>query len=337
MPKKIKVDVSLSSILKILFVLGLIIFLYKIIDIIILVFIVLILVAAFRPVVNKWGRKIGRVPAVLALILLLLALFGGFIYLIIPPLVAQSKQLFDSFPDFISRFTILRDHLPSFEKSVTTVYQSFGSITNVFISFTAGLFGGLITIITGTVLMVYLLLDDTTFDRMIKFLVTPSKRDDALELFQKISLKVGDWFRGQLILNIIMGTLTFIGLSIIGVKYAVILGVIAGLMEIIPVFGPLISGGLAAIVAISISPLTVLFVLILTLILHQLENNLVQPKVMQKAIGLPPAIIIIAILIGGKMLGALGALLAAPVIGILYVIIQERDIIKKLLDSKIDE
>jgi predicted PurR-regulated permease PerM len=139
-----------------------------------------------------------------------------------------------------------------------------------------------------------------------------------------------------MILGIVMGLLTYIGLSILGIKYAIILGVVAGVMEIVPFFGPLISGLLACIVALSVSPLLAFFAILLTVVLHQLENSFLAPKILQKAIGLPPAVIIIGLLIGGKLLGLAGALLAAPILGIIFVIIQERETLKLLL-SKSDD
>ncbi|MEI6498886.1 MAG: AI-2E family transporter [bacterium] len=330
MEQKVKIDISVYAILKILAVLVIIAFLYVIRDILLLLFIVIILVAAFRPVIRSWQSKIGKAGSITLFLIVVAVLTSGFFYLIVPPFVTQTKQLIDNTPDLLAKFSFARDHSPTFEKFTSAIYQSLGNISNSVLNFTAGLFGGIFTFFTAFILMIYLLIDEVIFKKIIKFVVPPEKKELALDLVEKISQKIGSWFRGQMILGFVMGLLTYIGLSIIGVKYAIILAVIAGVLEIVPFFGPLIAGALACLVAVTTAPISAVFVAALAILLNQLENNFLVPKIMQKAIGLPPAIIIIAILIGGKLLGVLGALLAAPISGIIYVIIQEWDTLKDI-------
>jgi predicted PurR-regulated permease PerM len=214
--------------------------------------------------------------------------------------------------------------------------QSLGSITGSFISITTSVVGAVVAFFTVLFLTIYFLIDEQVFTKFLSSAIPQSKKEKVATVTNKISTKIGEWLRGQLLLCLTIGILVYIGLSIIGVKYALALAVISGVLEILPVVGPIISGVLAAIISLSISPLTALIVVVFYILLQQLENNLIVPKVMAKAVGLPPAIIIIAILIGGKLLGVVGALLAVPLIAIIYVVFQEWETIRKLVAKNED-
>ncbi|MBU4332000.1 AI-2E family transporter, partial [Patescibacteria group bacterium] len=125
--------------------------------------------------------------------------------------------------------------------------------------------------------------------------------------------KIGSWLRGQVILMIIIGILSYIGLLILGVRYALLLALFAGLMEIIPYIGPIFGAVPAVFIALTQSPIKGLLVIVLYLIIQQLENNLIVPKIMKRAVGLNPIVVILVILIGGKIAGIVGALIAVPV------------------------
>lgn len=330
MTQNIKVDISVASILKILAVLGGIYLLFIIREVIILLLIVAILAITFRPVVKNWSKSIGKPLSILSLVLILVSFIAGFIYIIIPPFVDQAKQLSSVLPDLITGSSFIRSHIPEIGKVISTITQSLGGMTGSFISFTASVFGGIVSFFTIIILTIYFLADDKIFQNF-RTLIPKNKEKDVADLFDKITVKIGDWLRGQLLLGLIIGVCVYVGLSLIGVKYALVLAIIAAVLEFIPIVGPIISGALATLVSLSISPLTALIVIVFCILLSQLENTLIVPKVMQKAIGLPPAIIIIAILIGGKLLGILGALLAVPISAILFVVIQEWAIIRRIM------
>jgi len=322
MNQKLKLEVSSWTVIKTILILVGFYILFLIKDVLALLFIVIILVSAFRPIVNKWATKIGNTLSVVLLFLLAVAFIVGFAYLIIPPLVEQTRQLISRGPTILEKYSALKMHFPSLANALNNFSQTLGSYTGSFISLTAGFLGGVVSFFTVIVLTLYVLIDQKFFLNM-QTLIPSNRREQALDLVEKISEKTGNWLRGQLMLGLIMGLLTFIGLSIIRIPYALTLGVVAGILEIFPVIGPVIAGVFSAVVALSISPISALFAVALAVILQQLENNLIAPKILQKAIGLPPAIIIIAILIGGKLLGLVGALLAVPSAAIIYVVIQE--------------
>lgn len=330
MSEKTKVDIPAATIIKVaLTLIGLyIVFLLR--DVFVLTFVALILVAAFRPVINKWSRKIGRPLAIISLLLIMIAVVAGFVYLIIPPFVSQAKALYDNIPDLITRFPAIKGYWPVIRDNWSSLSQTAGSVTGSFIEITAGFFGGIVTFLTVIILTVYLLIDEKVFVSMSYTLIPQGHREEIVGVIRKVATKIGEWFRGQLLLGLIMGVLSYIAYLIMGLPYALALGVIAGVLEILPIIGPLIAGVLAALIALTVSPLIFFISIALTLILHQLENAVMVPKVMQKATGLPPAVVIIVILIGGKLLGVIGALLALPVAVVIKVLIEERATIRNI-------
>ena len=140
------------------------------------------------------------------------------------------------------------------------------------------------------------------------------EKDKIKSLLVRIENKLGAWLRGQLVLMLIIGVATYLGLILLGVDYALALAVIAGLLEIVPILGPIISAVPALIMGFVISPVTGFAVIGLYLLIQQLESNLIVPKVMQKAVGFNPLVTIIALMVGGQLMGIVGAILAVPIV-----------------------
>jgi len=135
--------------------------------------------------------------------------------------------------------------------------------------------------------------------------------------------EIGDWGRGMLILCLFVGALTYIGLSVLGIKFALTLALIAGLTELVPYIGPWLGGVPAVMIAFLVSPTLALVVIILYIVIQQIQNILVTPYIMHKAVGLDPLIIVIILLIGGKIAGPLGMILAVPAATILSILFKE--------------
>ncbi len=123
--------------------------------------------------------------------------------------------------------------------------------------------------------------------------------------------------QGQLFLGVIVGVLVYIGLSLLGIRFALLLAIIAGILELVPYIGPVLSAIPAVILAFFQAPILALWILILYIVVQQLENYLLVPVIMKKVVGLNPVVVIIALLIGGKLLGILGIILAVPAAAVL--------------------
>ena len=173
------------------------------------------------------------------------------------------------------------------------------------------------------VITFYMVLQEDGLKKVFKVLVPPHYQPFANSILGKVQRKIVAWVKGQLILSFIVGLLAYIGLSIIGINYALVLGIFAGLAELVPYAGPFIGGVVAIFFALSQSTAKAVFVAALYIIIQQFENNILVPKVMQKAVGLNPIISILALITGVKIAGVVGALFAIPTVTVLDVIIKE--------------
>lgn len=325
--KKIIVDISWVSILKVITALLAVWLVWSVQDIIILFFIVLVLVAALSPVVDFWSKKINRALATSLVYLLILACLVLIGFVIIPPVATQVRSLSYDLP-YLSKqifpvFGAWRDVIDFSTQSLTSLASQLQTVSSSIYSTTVGFIGGVVGVFTVLVLTFYLLLEEQGAKNFLYKYLPIQNRETYIEIMQKVGLKMGAWMRGQLFLALVVGVIDFAGLIIIGVPYALTLAVWAGLTEIIPYIGPVFGAIPAIIIALTISPIQGLLVLIFFIVVQQVESNFLVPKIMQKAVGLSPVIIILVLLIGGKLAGILGIILAVPVAATIGVFVQE--------------
>jgi predicted PurR-regulated permease PerM len=158
-------------------------------------------------------------------------------------------------------------------------------------------------------------------EKTISSYVPKKYQPKVLSVSKKITSKMSAWFQGQLLLCFVIFLGTFVALSLLKVDFALTLAIVAGFLEMLPVAGPIISGALAALVALTSSPFLALIVVAYFILLQQLENHILVPQVMKKTVGLHPIAIIFALVAGSKLLGILGIIIAIPVaaaIGVLF-------------------
>ncbi len=346
-PKKVNIEISTNSIIKVLIVLFLLWLLYLIKDVLAILFFAIILVSILEPVVAWLNfKKIPKGLAVFLIYLVLLSIFALVVVLIIPPITDQVNQLSVSFPEywhkmkteyynlnqFLSHYGIDQSIESSLESLKANLPEPSGIFTKV-----GGFFAGIFSLFIILVITFYILVEEKAIKWILRS-VTPSQYlPYAYQLINKIQKKLGLWLRGQLILGLIIFFLVYIGLLILGVKYALILAIIAGLLEFIPYLGPIIAGFIAVVLTLFQSPIKALLVLILYIVIQILENNILVPKVMQKTIGLNPVVSIVALLVGGKIGGLVGVILAIPVVTALSVFVQDFLDKKKAAETKLEE
>ena len=315
------INISTSTIFRTVIILLGLVFLYLIRDILLIVFVAVIIAAAINGPVSWFQRhKVPRLLGVVCIYLLLFLLIALIVTLVFPPLAAQIKQLAVHFPEIMEKVglsvqqwwgqyrveTNLQELLDGFSSKLTQATTSvFGTIV--------GLFGGLVSAIIVLVISFYLAVQEKGVKKFLFFLIPNEHQHYVSGLIDRIESKIGSWLRGQLILMFIVGTLVFIGLSLLNVKYALTLALIAGLFEIIPYLGPILSAIPATILAFLQSPFLALMVIVLFTVINQLENYVIIPQVMKRTVGLSPIVIIIAMLIGAKLAGILGIVLSVPV------------------------
>jgi predicted PurR-regulated permease PerM len=183
--------------------------------------------------------------------------------------------------------------------------------------------GGIFSVILIIVIAFYLVLEDNGIEKFVRAVVPGQIQERAIQVVKKIEKKLGQWFIGQITLGFIVGMLSLIGLSLIGVPYALVLALIAGTLELIPYIGPMLSAIPAVLIASTVSPAAAALTFVLYFFIQEFENYLIVPKVMEKSVGLHPVVIIIAAVIGGQLAGVPGMILAVPIATIISIIFED--------------
>jgi predicted PurR-regulated permease PerM len=326
-------DISVLSILKVLMVLILIWFVFVVRDIIAIMFVAIIIASAMSPVIDKAAaRGIPRGLTIGAFYIFVIGLLGAVVYFIIPPMVGQLKQLAAQLPTYFDYFSNAINHLStissgnltdSSQQNINTISKFLNDLSTNIFDTTKGFIGGFTAVVTVFVLTLYLLLDEDGIKKFFVALLPIKQKAQIQTIAHKVGMGLGSWFRGQLLLGLVIGVLVYVGLLLLNVPYALTLGILAGILELIPVIGPIISAIPAILIALSISPTSALMVAVFYILIQELENKLLVPKVMQKTVGLHPVTIIIVLLIGAKLMGLMGILLAVPVTTMIYIILKE--------------
>lgn len=328
MQNKVQIEISALTMLKFFAILIGLVVLYMIRDILAILFMVGVLVAAFYPLVDRLEKaRIPRVVSVTIIYFLFLGILVGMGFLIIPPVVIQLQELSNNLPYFVHKVSpqlySYRDILQSSQQGLTQLSQTFSSFSARLYSTTIGFVSGIVSIITILVVSFYLLLDTASVKKFLVSIFPVAQKEWIIEAGKKITTKMGAWLGGQFLLGMIIGILDLAILSIFGVPYALTLALWGGLTEVIPFIGPWLGGIPAVVVALSLSPWKAVGVGIAYIIVQQLESQLLAPRVMGKAVGLSPVIIIFAILVGAKLYGLIGIILAIPAAAAIAVLVQE--------------
>ncbi|MBD3282475.1 MAG: AI-2E family transporter [Candidatus Portnoybacteria bacterium] len=339
MAKPQKIDISTSTIFRIIFIILILIFLYLILDVIAIFIFALIIASAIAPAVNLLEKiKIPRVVGALAIYIITIGILAFLISLIVPSVASDVKDLssnlpkyvedlsikFESFKDASSRYGNIINQIQNFLSGIGDLMKRAAS--NVF-STAINLFGGIFSLLTALVISFYLSVQKRGVERVLTSIVPIKHRDYVLSLWGRSQRKLGRWLQGQLFLGLIVGVLVYIGLYLLNVKFALLLAIIAGILEIFPYIGPVIAAIPAIILAFLQAPVLGLWVFILYVAVQQVENYVIVPLVIGRVVKLNPVAVIMALLIGGKLGGIPGMILAVPLAAIVAEFF--RDIIKR--------
>ncbi|OGB74014.1 hypothetical protein A2V68_01440 [candidate division Kazan bacterium RBG_13_50_9] len=332
------IDISTTSVIRIVIVLLALWFMYFIRDILAIVFVSIIVSAALSPLVDRWSKRgVPRTLSITVLYLIVLCVLGAVVYFVLPPMITQIRQLADHLPNY---FTTFNNFLVSLKEvgsngllnasreSLNSISNFLGSFVSNIFNTTVGFFNGAAALIMIFILTLYFLLDENGIKKFFVSLLPIRQKDKIVTIANKIGIKLGGWLRGQLTLAVTIGIVVYLGLLILKMPYALTLAILAGILEIVPIIGPIIAAIPAILIAFTVSPTMALIITIFYILVQELENKLLVPKVMQYAVGLNPVTIIIIILIGAKLMGILGILLAVPVASVIYVILEEWPIIE---------
>ena len=303
-------------------------FLYVIRDVIWLFLIAIIITAALNPVIKGMQKllKAKRGFSVVYVYVLFFMALAILIAFIGPLLSEQFEQLGKELPHFIEQFTSDTITIPQ-DISFSDVSQKFvQSINNPF-STTVGFFTTIISVVAVISMSFYMSLEEDGLKKSL-LIITPQKYVTYISsLVNRIQENFGRWMVGQVVTMIFVGVLYYIALTLLGIPYAPVLALIGGLLEIIPYFGPIIASIPAILFGIMVDPMIGVMAGIAYFIINMIENHFLIPKIMNKAVGLNPVLVILALLIGGKIAGIVGIFLAVPIAGAIGLFL--RDVMEK--------
>lgn len=325
--KEQTISISVWTIVTGLLVVGAVFLAYVLKDLLLIILTSVVIASAVEPASRALSRyKVPRVLSVLGIYIFAFLLFFGTLYLFIPPLFTELSNIssrlpgqFDSFNLFDASLDPLSAITGGLAKSIS-LKEAITEIQISLVSFLGGetatagtVFSGALSFILIVVFSFYLSVQSNGIEDFLR-LVTPSKQEEyLLDLWRRTQHKIGQWMKGQLLLAIFVGVMVYLGLTILGVKYALVLALIAAIFELIPVFGPILSAIPAILLGFTDSASTGLMVGGFFIIIQQFENHLIYPLVVKKIVGIPPILSIIALIVGAQLAGFLGIILSIPV------------------------
>lgn len=316
MPQKIEISYK-TIVFTVLFLLSLWI-LYQVRDVIFLFIVSFIVMSGMRPFVNVLEKiKLPRPLAILIVYIFFFSLVAVSLLLIVPPLVNQSQKLFKEIGSYVSAV------LPFIDISPQRITDQIPFLSQNVLKITTGIFSTLFGLFSFFIFTFYFLLERRHLRHFLDNLIGEEAERKIVGVFRKVEKRLSSWVVGQFALMMIIGFATYIGLTLLGVELALSLAIIAGILEIVPIIGPVISAIPAVLIALTVSPVLALAVVALYFIIQQIENNVVVPLVMRKAVGLPPLVTITALMIGGKLAGIIGLVIAIPVLVASQILVRE--------------
>ncbi len=316
------IEISARTIIKVILIVVAVYCLYLLREVWAILFFAIIIASAVGPLAT-WGES-KKIPRLLSVLVLYLLFTGAGIFLItlvIPILSYELNQLAKNLPQILESLNATASHvqgsrygfiIENLENFLIGILQSLEISSKVLPNVISNVFGGVISFIAVVVLSFYLSVIRQGIPSFLKSVLPDAYEDYAIGLWRRTEIKIGHWFRGQLLLALSVGLVVFVGLSFMKIQYALLLGLVAVIFELVPIVGPVLFAIPGLILAFVQSPSLGLAVLVFYVVVQQLESHVLTPVILGKSLGLHPVTVIIALLIGGKLAGILGILLAVP-------------------------
>jgi len=317
-------EISPKTIFWVLGVGVLAVLIYMVRDIIAVLIFAIIIASALEPILRyAQSKKIPRLLSLVVIYLLFFIFFAALIYIFLPLVLDQLRDFFQNYPTYFGKIeeaagviTFLPGLSGNIHELLSQLTEQIPSLTSL-ISYISAIFGGILSFVVVLVVSFYLSISRNALDNFLKAILPPQFEVYVHSLWVRAQYKMGRWLQAQILLSFIMALIVGLGLWILGVKYAFLVAVVAGVLEIVPYVGPIVSGGLATLLALSQSPILGLWTLIFFIVAQQLEGHILVPLLIKKLVGLNPVAVILAILVGAKLGGILGILLAVPIAAVI--------------------
>jgi predicted PurR-regulated permease PerM len=335
MAEHTQVDISTASVFRAILVVVGVVLLYLLSDVVIILLLSVVIASAVQPFVNWFEKKAGpRVVGVLLLYLMFLGAVAVVSSLVLPSVLADLSNLNTFLPDVTKQITTSLDTVQQgspkyfdFVAEIQNILEVLSGYLQQFsqsaLNLAVSAFGGLFSFIAVLVLSFYLSVMKDGVSNFLSAVVPERYEDYVNDLWRRVEMKVGYWLQGQMLLALIVGLVVYVGLVLLGVKFALVFAILALGLEILPIAGPVIAAIPAVLVAFIQDPALGFWVLVMFIVVQQAENHILVPLVLGKATGLNPVVVMLSILIGWKLAGIVGALLGVPIATIVVEILDD--------------
>ncbi len=327
--REIHINLNTGTIVRFFLIAVLLVAFYYISDVLLVIVAAIVIASAIEPAIRRLKRRnIHRVISVVVMYIVMAAILVGILIFFVPMVINDTVDFLGGLPQTISLerlWSPIRDigvssDVMSTAANTISVSDFVNSLRTFIVGTSAGvfqtasfIFGGVLGFILIVVLSFYLAVQEDGVGDFLRIISPVKHHDYIIDLWARSQRKIALWLQGQVILGIVVGVLVYLVLMIVGIPHALTLALLAAIFEIIPVFGPIISSIPAIMLAFSERGLGTGFLLIgLYLIIYQFESQLFYPLVVKKIVGISPIVVILALVIGAKLAGVLGALIAVP-------------------------
>ncbi|MFA5099052.1 MAG: AI-2E family transporter [Candidatus Paceibacterota bacterium] len=312
-------EVSWASLWRIFFMAALVSALFLAREALIVLFVAIIISSALDGIVSWLQRK--RIPRILGTIFIFLTVLVAFsllLYAIVPTIIFELQNFLKNVSRIelpvigqfdVSQLVNLDKYINSLGSLVSVIFNGSGS----FMGFATAAFGNLAMVIMVFVISFYLTINQYGVENFLRAVLPVVNEEQVVKIYLRVRKKLGFWFQGQIVIMLLVGAMTFFGLWTLGVKYALLIAIFTGLLEILPVVGPLLAGVIAFATILPQSWVLALYSIIVFVVVQQIENHILVPLVMKKAVGISPVVVILSLLAGAQIAGFIGAILAVPV------------------------
>lgn len=309
-------EISWTSLWRVIAVVALVIFVYLTSDVIIGLILAIVISTAVDPPVS-WLEKKGlpRIIGTLGVFLLVITILSAIVYAVVPLALSEVTSFLVNIKDIsnpVVDYFKTAEFFENLNKSLSRLTDTLISGNISLLQLAGHFLGSVFLSISVLVLSFYLTVGRDGVEKFLAVTSPTAYEDYVLDLYGRTRRKIGHWLKGQMVLSLVVGIIVFIGLWLLGIRYSIILGIMAGIFELIPFVGPIFSGAMAILLASSESIAVAFYVFILFIVVQQIENHVLVPAVMRFTTALDPVVVLISILLGGKLLGLVGLILAVP-------------------------